>query len=154
MCPDLTAPENGNVTVTGYRTGDTAQYSCVGEYELVGDQTRMCMSNSQWSGQTPSCQLSPGNELHVYLLQVTKQLTCMKCAFRTCNCFIIGSTWIFRICPGSRWTYSLSRKLAYLDYRNVCRATCTSAVYNTTANVESRHLCNSYRKRRQGRYSC
>ena len=89
VCPDLTAPANGRVVVNGRRTGDTAEYSCVGEYELVGDQTRTCMSNSQWSGQTPSCQLSPGNELHVYLLQVTKQLTCMKCACCTCNCYFI-----------------------------------------------------------------
>ena len=94
MCPDLTAPENGRVTVNGCRTGDRAEYSCDEGYELVGDQTRECMSNSQWSGQTPSCQISPGNELHVhvYLLEVTKQLTCMKCACCTCNCyFIIGS---------------------------------------------------------------
>ena len=96
MCPDLTAPENGAVMVNGRRTGDTAEYSCNVGYELVGDQTRMCMSNSQWSGQTPSCQISSGNELHayihVYLLEVTKQLTCMKCACSPCNCyFIIGS---------------------------------------------------------------
>ena len=70
MCPDLTAPVNGSVTVTGHRTGDTAEYSCDGGYELVGDQTRKCMSNSQWSGQTPSCQISPGNELHVYKVKL------------------------------------------------------------------------------------
>ena len=68
VCPDLTAPENGSVTVTGYRTGDTAQYSCDGGFELVGNQTRECMSNSQWSGQIPSCQLSPGNEyMYIYI---------------------------------------------------------------------------------------
>ena len=75
----MTAPENGTVTVNGVTTGDTAVYSCEDGYELVGDQTRTCMSNSQWSGQTLSCQISPGNELHVHLLEDTKQLTCMKC---------------------------------------------------------------------------
>ena len=97
VCPGLTAPENGKVTVTGHRTGDIAEYSCDGEYELVGDQTRECVSNSQWSGETPSCQINPGNELHihVYLLEVTKQLTCMKCACCTCNCYFITSVKTF-----------------------------------------------------------
>ena len=57
MCPDLTAPENGAVMYNGRRTGDTAEYSCNVGYELVGDQTSVCMSNSQWSGQTPSVSL-------------------------------------------------------------------------------------------------
>ena len=67
MCPDLDDPDNGAVTVNGRGAGDTADYSCNTGYELVGDMTRTCMSNSQWSGEEPSCQLSPGNELHVHV---------------------------------------------------------------------------------------
>ena len=65
VCPGLSAPENGSVTVNGFTTGDTAVYSCEEGFELVRDAMRTCMSNSQWSGQSPSCQISPGNELHV-----------------------------------------------------------------------------------------
>ena len=33
-----------------------AQYQCVTGYEVVsGDEIRMCESNSQWSGSTPTC---------------------------------------------------------------------------------------------------
>ena len=66
-CPRLSAPGNGAVTVNGFTAGDVAVYYCEDGFELVGDETRECMSNSEWSGQTPSCQISPGNELHVHL---------------------------------------------------------------------------------------
>ena len=63
VCPaDLTAPTNGAVTVSGVTTGDTAVYSCEDGYVLVGDMIRTCMSNSEWSGEAPVCQSSPGNE--------------------------------------------------------------------------------------------
>ena len=66
MCPgDLTAPTNGTVTVNGVTTGDTAVYSCDEGYVLVGDMTRTCMNNSQWSGAAPTCPSNPGNELSI-----------------------------------------------------------------------------------------
>ena len=66
MCPgDLAAPTNGAVTVNGFTTGDTAVYSCDEGYELVGEQTRTCMSNSQWSGAAPTCLSNPGKELSI-----------------------------------------------------------------------------------------
>ena len=64
MCPDLSAPTNGAVRVNGRRTGDKAVYSCEDGFELVGDVMRTCMSNSQWSGESPVCQSNPGNELY------------------------------------------------------------------------------------------
>ena len=63
MCPDLSAPRNGTVTVNGSRTGDKAVYSCEDVFELVGDVMRTCMNNSQWNGEAPVCQSNPGNEL-------------------------------------------------------------------------------------------
>ena len=63
VCPaGLTAPTNGAVTVNGRRTGDTAVYSCEAGFELNGDMIRTCMSNSEWSGEAPSCMSNPGNE--------------------------------------------------------------------------------------------
>ena len=62
-CPDLSAPEGGSVTVNGVRTGYTAVYSCNPEFKVVGDVLRRCMSNSEWSGQPPTCQIIPGNKL-------------------------------------------------------------------------------------------
>ena len=37
--------------------------SCEKEFELVGDATRICISTSEWSGESPVCQSNPGNEL-------------------------------------------------------------------------------------------
>ena len=65
MCPGLSDPSNGEVTVSGHRTGDTAVYSCEDGFELLGDVMRTCMSNSEWSGEAPVCRsnYNPGNEL-------------------------------------------------------------------------------------------
>ena len=73
----MSSPGNGAVTENGFTTGHTAVYSCEDGFELVGDMTRVCMNNSEWTGQTPSCQIIPGNELHVnlcisYRLMLTK----------------------------------------------------------------------------------
>ena len=63
VCDDLSAPSNGAVTVNGHRTNDTAVYSCDDGFELVGDDVRTCLSNSDWSGETPVCLSIHGNDL-------------------------------------------------------------------------------------------
>lgn len=54
--------------MNGVRTGYTAMYSCRPEFELIGDELRKCMSNSEWSGQPPTCQIIPGNKLSYYFM--------------------------------------------------------------------------------------
>ena len=55
MCPDLVDPVNGMVMMTGNSEDDTATYSCDPGFELVGEMTRICQSNSEWSGAPPIC---------------------------------------------------------------------------------------------------
>ena len=54
-CPELSAPANGMVSVTGQRSGDTATYTCVSEYELNGSATRTCQATGMWSESAPTC---------------------------------------------------------------------------------------------------
>ncbi len=50
MCPELSSPAYGEVTV-GY---NVATYSCQYGYKLKGDKKRTC-SYGVWSGSEPSC---------------------------------------------------------------------------------------------------
>lgn len=66
VCPFLNDPEDGEVAVDGFTTGNTAVYSCNGLFEMNGNATRTCMSNSEWTGRPPTCQSISGNELTRY----------------------------------------------------------------------------------------
>lgn len=51
-CSKPENPANGQVTVT---SSSYAAYACESGYQLVGEQTRTCQNNGQWSGQAPTC---------------------------------------------------------------------------------------------------
>ena len=55
LCPDLTAPANGQVVVNGMTPGDTATYSCDMGFELDGVETVTCGDNGAWSARPPVC---------------------------------------------------------------------------------------------------
>ena len=55
-CDDLPDPANGNVELSGRTPGSTATYSCVRGYRLVGDETRTCQDDGEWSGREPVCE--------------------------------------------------------------------------------------------------
>ena len=55
MCPNLDNPTNGAVTVNGMNPGDTATYTCISGYELVGTDTLTCGSDGMWSPDPPVC---------------------------------------------------------------------------------------------------
>ena len=55
MCPDQTAPANGQVVVTGTSPGDTATYSCNTGFELEGADTVTCEDDGVWSAEPPAC---------------------------------------------------------------------------------------------------
>ena len=56
QCPDLQAPSNGDVFVTGFIYTSTATYSCDNAYILVGESVRTCQADGSWSGIPPYCQ--------------------------------------------------------------------------------------------------
>ena len=56
LCPTLTNPANGAVIVSGHSVGDTASYTCIFGFELVGTVTVTC-DGGQWSSHPPVCQI-------------------------------------------------------------------------------------------------
>ena len=54
-CPTLSAPSNGRVDQQGNRPGDRAIYTCNSNYDLVGDPSRTCQNDGEWSGSAPTC---------------------------------------------------------------------------------------------------
>ena len=54
-CPCLDDIPNGSVSLSGNTTGDIAMYTCDDVFELVGDPTRVCMNDTTWSGEPPTC---------------------------------------------------------------------------------------------------
>ena len=55
LCINLTDPDNGVVSLNGTREGSKATYNCSVGYNLVGNGTRTCQSDGQWSGSDPTC---------------------------------------------------------------------------------------------------
>lgn len=57
QCELLLPPENGFVHFTESTLGSSVQYTCKLGYRLIGSDTRYCMSNRQWSGSAPTCEV-------------------------------------------------------------------------------------------------
>lgn len=55
-CPNLAAPANGGINVISNKIGGVAVYGCKIGFVLNGNKKRVCQSNGQWSGQSPTCQ--------------------------------------------------------------------------------------------------
>jgi hypothetical protein len=55
LCPQLTSPANGSLTISGAGEGATATYGCAAGYDLIGEQTRTCQGDGAWSGMEPRC---------------------------------------------------------------------------------------------------
>ena len=55
-CGGLPAPSNGRITVTASTFGGKATYNCDTGYDLIGNTSRMCAANGDWTGSAPTCQ--------------------------------------------------------------------------------------------------
>ena len=58
MCPTLSNPENGQVTVNTRTVGNVATYTCNNGYNLTGASMRTCTQNGvigQWTPEEPTC---------------------------------------------------------------------------------------------------
>ncbi len=54
-CGPLENPGNGTVTVGNTTFGSEALYSCDEGYGIVGNVSRVCQDNQEWSGSAPEC---------------------------------------------------------------------------------------------------
>ena len=76
-CGSLPDPANGRVDHTaGTSLGQTATYSCNTGYNLVGNSTRTCQAEGNWSGNTPTCQgMSLKGDLSTFICVCAQHIT-------------------------------------------------------------------------------
>ena len=55
-CGDLSSPAYGNVTLNFTLYQSLAVYRCSYGYNLIGNSSRYCQANGQWSGEEPICE--------------------------------------------------------------------------------------------------
>ena len=55
MCGRLNNPENGRVELSGTTVGSVATYICSLGFQLIGQNSRECLSSGEWTGQAPTC---------------------------------------------------------------------------------------------------
>ena len=75
-CDELTAPANGDVNQPGNSVGTVARYTCKDGFELIGNKTRTCQEDGEWSGTDPTCKCE-----HILLLAdkiVEAAIHCVK----------------------------------------------------------------------------
>ena len=68
MCPELSDIPNGIVTVINRRPGGIANYSCLKDYYLSGEQTRVCGQDGKWSCKEPTCKFCEWRERNKLIL--------------------------------------------------------------------------------------
>ncbi len=56
LCPELSQPSDGTVTITSGAPGGRAIYTCNTGNNLIGSSTRFCLISGIWSGNAPTCQ--------------------------------------------------------------------------------------------------
>ena len=54
-CNSLSGIVNGRATYSETVFGSSATYSCDSGFLLIGDNTRVCQEDGQWSGEEPVC---------------------------------------------------------------------------------------------------
>ena len=55
-CGELDDPDNGQVSHDETTVGSIATYTCDPGFNIVGNMTRICQENGDWSGTEPTCE--------------------------------------------------------------------------------------------------
>ena len=69
VCPVLTDPANGDVSVTGQAPGVVATYTCRSGYTLEGVTVRTCQTTGIWSFEAPTCVGQSESHTHTHTEQ-------------------------------------------------------------------------------------
>ncbi|XP_003387839.1 PREDICTED: sushi, von Willebrand factor type A, EGF and pentraxin domain-containing protein 1-like isoform X2 [Amphimedon queenslandica] len=87
-CGKLQSPANGRVEFSSTSFRSVANYFCDEPFELVGDHTRLCQADGQWSGEAPTCQSVTCSKLTAPAngeLELTQGNLAGSIAYYSCN---------------------------------------------------------------------
>ena len=58
-CPSITKPNGGEIipNKSYYEFGESVTVLCRKDYDLIGDESLICLRSGLWSEQTPLCSL-------------------------------------------------------------------------------------------------
>ena len=56
-CGNPATINNGEVIISGLTPGSNAIYLCNDHYQLIGNATVVCQSDSHWLGEVPKCKI-------------------------------------------------------------------------------------------------
>lgn len=62
LCDHPSMPPYAQISGERRTVGSVIRYSCMGQRTIVGNTTRVCQLNGQWSGSLPHC---TGNSLNL-----------------------------------------------------------------------------------------
>ena len=74
-CGRLSGPTNGDVSFTSTSVNSKATYSCNNGFLLVGQTTRICQSNGEWSRIAPVCKSKTES---IIMSKCSVKCTCMR----------------------------------------------------------------------------
>ena len=101
VCPRLESVDNVEITYStspnsndNFGSGTVATHDCVVGFGLLGESSRTCQNNEQWSGAAPSCERE-----HIYGL--------MTNVFHNYIALIIFLLPIIIVCNTSNFKYSI-----------------------------------------------
>lgn len=55
LCDRPSVPPYAQISGDRRTVGSVIRYSCIGKRSIIGNTTRMCQLDSQWSGSPPHC---------------------------------------------------------------------------------------------------
>ena len=64
LCPTLTNPSSGTVSLSTSGTKTSATYVCASGYNLNGNTVRLCNSDGTWSLMEPTCSMYSISDLY------------------------------------------------------------------------------------------
>lgn len=127
QCPPLLIQDHRlSVTVTSYKFGGIAKYSCVDGYELNGTDTLFCTSNGKWSNNPSICEpiqcplplkLNNGHVVESPTSNQRKTYRDGDIVIYSCNIGFMLTGSDFIICQKSgKWSRLLSKCQPYCKY--------------------------------------
>ena len=86
VCDALGNPFNGQAVFIEMVFGSQANYSCLEGYTLIGNSTRVCQADRQWSGNEPICEGLSNSLYNITFCLIKKKIMQRKLSHPVVDC--------------------------------------------------------------------